>query len=84
MTYSEFMRRFCKGWDGASTPTRVFRTVGVIDTRGHMDAIRKKADIRVNESALAKPGAMLQVICCQAPESPVVGANQGMDTVRQD
>ena len=63
MTHGEFMRRFCKGWDGVSTPTRVFRTAGVIDTKDHMDAIRKKDDIRVNESALAKPGAMLQVIC---------------------
>ena len=66
MTYSEFMRRFCKNWDGVSEPSRVFRTAGVIDTKDHMDAIRKKDDIRVNESALAKPGAMLQVICIPA------------------
>ena len=63
MTYSEFMRRFCKNWDGVSVPARVFRTAGVIDTKDPVDAVRKMADIRVNESALAKPGAMLQVIC---------------------
>ena len=66
MTYSEFMRRFCKNWDGVSAPSRVFRTAGVIDTKDYMGAIRKKDDIRVNESALAKPGAMLQVICIPA------------------
>lgn len=66
MTYSEFMRRFCKNWDGVSAPSRVFRTAGVIDTKDPVDAIRRKDDIRVNESALAKPGAMLQVICIPA------------------
>ena len=63
MTYSEFMRRFCKNWDGVSAPSRVFRTAGVIDAKDPVDAIRRKAEIRVNESALAKPGAMLEVIC---------------------
>lgn len=62
MTYNEFMRTYCKNWDGKSPPKRVFRTAGVVENKSVLDALKSKSAINVNTSALAKPGAMLQVI----------------------
>lgn len=63
MTYNAFMRRFCKGWDGTSKPTRMFHTKGVIENADYWDAMKQKGDIQVNEKALREPGAMLEVFC---------------------